>query len=91
MTACIGDFGLAVTKDAVAKDAVIKDSASAEGSRRLPVVGTPFWMAPECLRGDAYDEKIDVFSFGIVVCQTLARIDADPDVLPRTQVGRIEF
>ena len=88
-SALIGDFGLAVTKDAVAKDAVTKDSASAEGSRRLPVVGTPFWMAPECLRGDAYDEKIDVFSFGIVICQTLARIDADPDVLPRTQVGGI--
>ena len=77
LSALIGDFGLAVTKDSVSTNA----------SRKLLVVGTPFWMAPECLRGDAYDEKIDVFSFGIVVCQTLARIDADPDVLPRTQVS----
>ena len=76
-SALIGDFGLAVTKDSV----------STSASRKLLVVGTPFWMAPECLRGHEYDEKIDVFSFGIVICQTLARIDADPDFLPRTQVS----
>ena len=77
-SALIGDFGLAVTKESVSTGA---------STRKLPIVGTPFWMAPECLRGDAYNEKIDVFSFGIVICQTLARIDADPDILPRTQVS----
>ncbi len=36
---------------------------------RMTVVGTPYWMAPEMLRGEEYDEKVDVFSFGIVLCE----------------------
>ena len=35
----------------------------------MTVVGTPYWMAPEMLRGESYDEKVDIFSFGIVVCE----------------------
>lgn len=36
---------------------------------RMTVVGTPYWMAPEMLRGEVYDEKVDIFSFGIVLCE----------------------
>ncbi|VDN02660.1 unnamed protein product [Thelazia callipaeda] len=46
---------------------------------KLPQVGTPFWMAPECLKEEFYDEKADVFSFGIILCQMVARIDSDPE------------
>ncbi|KAL3993556.1 Protein kinase domain family protein [Acanthocheilonema viteae] len=46
---------------------------------KLTQVGTPFWMAPECLKEEFYDEKADVFSFGIILCQMIARIDADPE------------
>ena len=35
----------------------------------MTVVGTPYWMAPEMLRGEVYDEKVDIFSYGIVVCE----------------------
>ena len=35
----------------------------------MTVVGTPYWMAPEMLRGESYDEKVDIFSYGIVVCE----------------------
>ncbi|KAF3851586.1 hypothetical protein F7725_013358 [Dissostichus mawsoni] len=54
--------------------------------RKLSLVGSAFWMAPEMLRGEPYDRKVDVFSFGIVLCEILARIPADPEILPRTQV-----
>lgn len=30
--------------------------------------------------------QVDVFSFGIMLCEILARIPADPEVLPRTRV-----
>ncbi|ELU18904.1 hypothetical protein CAPTEDRAFT_133079 [Capitella teleta] len=70
----IGDFGLA-TK--------IPDPLKTEG---LPIVGSPYWMAPECINGKRYDEKADVFSYGIIMCEIIARIEADPDILPRTSV-----
>ena len=35
----------------------------------MTVVGTPYWMAPEMLRGEVYDEKVDIFSYGIVMCE----------------------
>ena len=42
---------------------------SPEQSKRSTMVGTPYWMAPEMLNGAVYDEKVDVFSFGIIVCE----------------------
>uniref|UniRef100_A0A3Q2YVL8 dual-specificity kinase n=1 Tax=Hippocampus comes TaxID=109280 RepID=A0A3Q2YVL8_HIPCM len=51
----------------------------------LAVVGSPYWMAPEVLRGELYNEKVDVFAYGIILCEMIARIQADPDILPRTE------
>ncbi|KAL2294144.1 hypothetical protein Nmel_007867 [Mimus melanotis] len=131
---------------------------SSEGSEKEPlaVVGSPYWMAPEVLRGEIYNEKLvlpetvnsvcrvyspgvhlegsnwafpigdkvpepqygsagrrravalqnggyitsrlqgtsmtphslqaDVFAYGIILCETIARVPADPDYLPRTEV-----
>ncbi|XP_053304840.1 dual specificity testis-specific protein kinase 1 [Spea bombifrons] len=72
-TAVVGDFGLAEK---------IPDHSQTEP---LSVVGSPYWMAPEVLRGDLYNEKADVFAFGIILCEIIARIPADPDYLPRTE------
>ncbi|QTF49759.1 putative serine/threonine-protein kinase/receptor [Acanthamoeba polyphaga mimivirus] len=33
--------------------------------------GTPCWTAPEIIRGEKYTEKVDVFSFGIVMWEVL--------------------
>ncbi|XP_071516566.1 uncharacterized protein cdi [Panulirus ornatus] len=71
LTAVIADFGLAAP-------------IPHEKCMRLRQVGSPYWMAPEVIRGDWYDHHVDVFSFGIIVCELIARCEADPDILPRT-------
>ncbi|XP_068444336.1 dual specificity testis-specific protein kinase 2 [Clinocottus analis] len=74
-SAVVGDLGLAEK---------IPDYSEEEDQEPLAVVGSPYWMAPEVLRGEVYDEKVDVFAYGIILCETIARIQADPDILPRT-------
>uniref|UniRef100_A0A8D2B649 dual-specificity kinase n=1 Tax=Sciurus vulgaris TaxID=55149 RepID=A0A8D2B649_SCIVU len=74
-SAVVADFGLAEK---------IPDASI--GSEKLAVVGSPFWMAPEVLRDEPYNEKADVFSYGIILCEIIARIQADPDYLPRTEM-----
>lgn len=49
-------------------------------------MGTAYWGAPELLSGKPYDERADVFSYGIVLCEIMSRKTADPDEIPRTQV-----
>ncbi|KAM7359699.1 serine/threonine kinase [Cochliomyia hominivorax] len=68
----VGDFGLA---------AKIPDKKQ---KTRLEYVGSPYWVSPECLNHLFYDERSDVFSFGIISCEIIARIEADPDIMPRT-------
>ncbi|MGH0131167.1 UNVERIFIED_CONTAM: hypothetical protein FKN15_028266 [Acipenser sinensis] len=75
-TGVVGDFGLAE-----------KIPDYSVESEKLSVVGSPFWMAPEVLRDEQYNEKADVFSYGIVLCEIIARIQADPDYLPRTEAA----
>ncbi|XP_072289760.1 LIM domain kinase 2 [Eucyclogobius newberryi] len=52
--------------------------------KRYTVVGNPYWMAPEMLNGKRYDEKVDIFSYGIVLSEIIGRVYADPECLPRT-------
>ncbi len=40
-------------------------------------------MAPELMLGKQYNESVDIFSFGIVLCELIGRVEADPDVMPR--------
>ncbi|KAG3050813.1 hypothetical protein PC128_g20055 [Phytophthora cactorum] len=32
-------------------------------------VGTSLWMAPEVMMGEKYDDKADIFSFGVVLSE----------------------
>ncbi|XP_064197782.1 dual specificity testis-specific protein kinase 2 [Anguilla rostrata] len=79
-TAVIGDFGLAE-----------KIPCHDSDGEKLAVVGSPFWMAPEVLRDERYNEKADVFSYGIILCEIIARIQADPDFLPRTENFGLDY
>lgn len=88
MTVVVADFGLArVLPDQYHYPDQVKSGKSKrryQRKKRYTVVGSPYWMAPEMLKGKSYDEKVDLFSYGIIVCEMLARVEADPDILPRT-------
>ncbi|NXW27860.1 TESK2 kinase, partial [Phaetusa simplex] len=59
-SAIVGDFGLA--------------EKIPDHSEKLPVVGSPFWMAPEVLRDEPYNEKAFFFSYVFFLCEFFFRI-----------------
>eukprot|EP01039_Chlorochromonas_danica_P001491 gene1491-1625_t len=52
----VADFGFAI-------------NLTAEQVKRTSVVGTPYWMAPELIRGLEYDFKVDIWSLGITAIE----------------------
>ncbi|AVK76566.1 serine-threonine kinase [Pandoravirus neocaledonia] len=54
----VADFGFARIKEANAT---------------MTRCGTPCWTAPEVIRGARYSEKVDVYSFGIVMWEVVTR------------------
>nr|XP_020473727.1 LIM domain kinase 1-like [Monopterus albus] len=62
----------------------LSELRKADRRKRYTVVGNPYWMAPEMIHGKTYDERVDIFSFGIMICEIIGRVSADPDYLPRS-------
>ncbi|XP_013167904.1 PREDICTED: LIM domain kinase 1 isoform X1 [Papilio xuthus] len=84
-TVIVADFGLARIVQRTASSSLPRAHHAHASLRRkrYTVVGNPYWMAPEMMNGNVYDEKVDVFSFGIILCEIIGRVSADPDFLPR--------
>ena len=57
-----------ITRDGKIKLADFGFCAENTGRRRS-VVGTPYWMCPECVSGAEYNEKADVWSLGILTLE----------------------
>ena len=63
----------------IMKDGITGKLGDCGESRRVTLdstmtqTGTPLWAAPELLRGERYDEMVDIFSFGIVLYEIATR------------------
>ncbi|XP_055884305.1 serine/threonine-protein kinase 24-like [Biomphalaria glabrata] len=76
--AVIADFGLAT-------------KIPEPNTEPLPSVGCPWWMAPEVIHGKYYDQRADLFSYGIILLEITARIEADPETMPRTKKFGVDY
>jgi tRNA A-37 threonylcarbamoyl transferase component Bud32 len=75
----VADFGLSFSSKKKARTKPLaadhKDTKTLQTTADLPndIFGTPEWMAPEVMQGEHYDEKIDVYSFGVLLTELLTR------------------
>ena len=68
----VGDFGIAKCLE-----------GSGDGALARTTIGTPYYLAPELINGDAYDYKADVWALGVLLYEMLAlRRPFEADTLP---------
>ena len=80
-TVVVADFGLSkITSvnsspeennenDSFNKQQQSKLAKRRDRRKRYTIVGNPFWMAPEMMHRNKYDERVDIYSFGIVLLE----------------------
>jgi serine/threonine protein kinase len=65
----ICDFGLSQVKESFCD------------VKNANIIGTPQWCAPELLRNEQYDEKVDVYSYGIMLWELVTRSGPYPSIV----------
>ena len=87
-----------LSHDLTAKLSDFAYSRSITGARKMTRCGTPAYVAPEVMLGQAYDESVDTYAFGVVFWQMITRAkpfaaESDPvSILKKTSSGeRCEF
>jgi eukaryotic-like serine/threonine-protein kinase len=79
------DFGLAkrLAPEGQGVDQPTLSLLTTEGA----IVGTPGFLAPEQLRGDAVDERVDLFAVGALLYEAVAGAPAFPGATPMARVA----
>ncbi len=86
--AVLTDFGLAVVADA---DQATRTAEGQRGPWRRSsrsALGTPAYMSPERLRGQAVDHRSDLFSFGVIAYEALSGTHPYPIESETDQLGK---
>jgi serine/threonine protein kinase len=72
----VNDFGLSCMKD---------QTKEGRWGKLTIAAGTSNWMAPEVFSGATYDEKVDVYSFAMIlfemICREVPFADEDPEAI----------
>jgi len=76
----ISDFGLSRMKD---------QAPDSEWGKMTIAAGTCHWMAPEVVAGTDYDEKVDVYSFGMIMFEVICREVPFEEEDPATVVSMV--
>mmetsp|Transcript_102067 Transcript_102067/g.304621 ORF Transcript_102067/g.304621 Transcript_102067/m.304621 type:complete len:301 (-) Transcript_102067:152-1054(-) len=77
----VSDFGLSRMKD---------QAPDSDWGKMTIAAGTCHWMAPEVFIGTSYDEKVDVYSYGMIlfeiVCREIPFEEEEPAVVSKLTV-----
>jgi serine/threonine-protein kinase len=91
-----GPIGPGITKSPTSPSgSTIARQESQHHTQAGSIIGTVAYMAPEQARGEALDERADVFSLGAILCQILTGTPpfgwgTSDEMLPRVCAGQLE-